>query len=147
LAIWSRITGTKKVLLTDQAFNDYLNTSRPRSDGKSQNGEFVVYTSDDLYNFYSEEKVKALEALGAEKGAVSYDSSTIITDIAFVNLLKKYGGKCVLNNVMKRINTTFTDNVNISGAAFNISDSGFMYNYNASTTATYYTHYAASAEL
>ena len=44
-------------------------------------------------------------------------------------------------------NTTFTDNVNISGAAFNISDSGFMYNYNASTTATYYTHYAASAEL
>jgi hypothetical protein len=43
--------------------------------------------------------------------------------------------------------TTFTDNVNVSGAAFNISGSGFMYNYNASTTATYYTHYAASAEL
>jgi len=48
-----------------------------------------------------EEKVKALEALGASKGAVSYNPSTLITDIAFVNLLKKYGGKCIVNNVMK----------------------------------------------
>jgi hypothetical protein len=48
-----------------------------------------------------EEKVKELERLGASKGAVSYDSATLITDIAFVNLLKKYGGKCVVNNIMK----------------------------------------------
>jgi hypothetical protein len=48
-----------------------------------------------------EEKVRALEELGAKKGAVSYDSSTIITDIAFVNLLKKYGGRCIVNNIMK----------------------------------------------
>jgi len=48
-----------------------------------------------------EEKVKELEALGAKKGAVSYDASTLITDIAFVNLLKKYGGKCIVNNIMK----------------------------------------------
>jgi len=47
-----------------------------------------------------EEKVKELERLGASKGAVSYNASTLITDIAFVNLLKKYGGKCVVNNVM-----------------------------------------------
>ena len=48
-----------------------------------------------------EEKIKELEALGAKKGAVSYDASTFITDIAFVNLLKKYGGKCLVNNIMK----------------------------------------------
>lgn len=48
-----------------------------------------------------EEKIKEFENLGAEKGAVSYLPSTLITDIAFVNLMKKYGGKCIVNNVMK----------------------------------------------
>lgn len=42
------ITGTKKVLLVDQEFNDYLNTSRPRSDGKVQDGKFSIYIIDDI---------------------------------------------------------------------------------------------------
>jgi hypothetical protein len=48
-----------------------------------------------------EEKVRELERVGAEHGAVSYNASVLITDIAFVNLLKKYGGKCIVNNVMQ----------------------------------------------
>jgi len=48
-----------------------------------------------------EEKIKQLEKIGAKKGAVSYDAASIVTDIAFVNLLEKYGGQCVVNNVMK----------------------------------------------
>jgi len=67
-----------------------------------------------------EEKVKALEALGAEKGAVSYDSSTIITDIAFVNLLKKYGGKCVVNNIMKTNGIDLGIDINNSPSKSNI---------------------------
>jgi hypothetical protein len=49
-----------------------------------------------------EEKVRELERVGAERGAVSYNASVLVTDIAFVNLLKKYGGKCIVNNVMVR---------------------------------------------
>jgi hypothetical protein len=59
-----------------------------------------------------EEKVKELERLGASKGAVSYNSATLITDIAFVNLLKKYGGKCVVNNVMSAKGVELGININ-----------------------------------
>jgi hypothetical protein len=48
-----------------------------------------------------EEKVKELEELGRKKGAVSYDASTLVSDIAFVNLMKKYGGRCIVNNIMR----------------------------------------------
>jgi hypothetical protein len=48
-----------------------------------------------------EEKIKEMEKIGASKGAVSYSPSTLITDIAFVNLMKKYGGSCIVNNIMK----------------------------------------------
>jgi hypothetical protein len=48
-----------------------------------------------------EEKIKMLEELGSKKGATSYNPSTIITDIAFVNLMKKFGGRCIVNNIMK----------------------------------------------
>jgi hypothetical protein len=59
-----------------------------------------------------EEKVRELEALGAKKGAVSYDSKTIITDLGFVNMLKKYGGKCVVINIMKTRGVEVGINVN-----------------------------------
>jgi hypothetical protein len=48
-----------------------------------------------------EEKIKELEVLGASKGAVSYSSSTIVTDVAFINMMVKYGGRCLITNIMK----------------------------------------------
>lgn len=47
-----------------------------------------------------EEKIKELEKLGREKGAVSYSAQTLIANVAFVNMMKKYGGKCIVSNVM-----------------------------------------------
>jgi hypothetical protein len=47
-----------------------------------------------------EEKIKKLESLGAKNGAVSYNSESSIATIAYVNLLKKYGGSCVVVNIM-----------------------------------------------
>jgi hypothetical protein len=43
--------------------------------------------------------------------------------------------------------TTFNNGVNVSGTPFNFSSSGFTFNYNASTTGTYFAHWAATAEL
>ena len=40
------------------------------------------------------DKVEELGKLGKEKGAVSYNANTIVGDIAYVELIKKYGGKC-----------------------------------------------------
>ena len=48
-----------------------------------------------------EEKIKELEELGRKKGAVSYNASVLVSDIAFVNLMKKYGGRCIVNHIMK----------------------------------------------
>jgi hypothetical protein len=48
-----------------------------------------------------EERVKELEDLGRKKGAVSYDASTLLANVAFVNMMKKYGGKCLVANIMK----------------------------------------------
>jgi len=46
-----------------------------------------------------EEKVKELEKLGREEGAVSYDADAVLANIAFVNLMKKYNSKCIIANV------------------------------------------------
>lgn len=43
--------------------------------------------------------------------------------------------------------TTWNNGGNPTGTIFNISASGFLFNYNTSTTATYFVHYAANAEL
>jgi len=48
-----------------------------------------------------EEKLKELEKRGSQNGAVSYDSSAIIANIAFINLLKKYGGECIVARIME----------------------------------------------
>ena len=48
-----------------------------------------------------DEKIKRLAVEGEKHGAVSYDSSTIVTDIAFVLLMKRYGGRCLATNIMK----------------------------------------------
>jgi len=48
-----------------------------------------------------DEKIKRLAEEGEKHGAVSYDSSTIVTDIAFVLLMKRYGGRCLASNIMK----------------------------------------------
>lgn len=45
-----------------------------------------------------EEKIKKLEKLGAEKGAVSYSPFGLITDIAFINMMKEHGGKCIVRD-------------------------------------------------
>jgi len=47
-----------------------------------------------------EDKVKKLEEVGRKKGAVNYEPAEIIWYISFINLLKKYGGKCVVSGVM-----------------------------------------------
>lgn len=59
-----------------------------------------------------EEKIKELERVGAEKGAVSYNPATIITDLMFVNLMKKFGGRCIVNNVMKKDGIELGININ-----------------------------------
>jgi hypothetical protein len=46
-----------------------------------------------------EKKIEELKAVGEAKGAVSYNPSVLITDIAFINLLEKYGAKCIVSNV------------------------------------------------
>jgi len=48
-----------------------------------------------------DEKIKRLAEEGEKHGAVSYDASTIVTDIAFVLLMKRYGGRCLATNIMK----------------------------------------------
>lgn len=49
-----------------------------------------------------EEKIKKLEKLGAEKGAVSYSPFALITDIAFINMMKEHGGKCIVRDNITR---------------------------------------------
>jgi hypothetical protein len=51
-----------------------------------------------------EEKIKELEKLGREKGAVSYSPYSIITDIAFINMMKQHGGKCIIKEDVKAKN-------------------------------------------
>jgi hypothetical protein len=47
-----------------------------------------------------EEKLVKLEEMGRKKGAVHYDARGIVGSIAFVNLMKKYGGKCIVSGVV-----------------------------------------------
>jgi len=54
-----------------------------------------------------EEKVKELEKLGRENGAVAYDADSIIASIAFVNLMKKYNAKCIIANIRPKTTTGF----------------------------------------
>jgi len=50
-----------------------------------------------------EEKVKEFEQLGREKLAVDYEPDWLISEIAFVNLMKKYGGNCIPAGIETRI--------------------------------------------
>jgi hypothetical protein len=45
--------------------------------------------------------LEKLKKAGQEKGAVNYDSSTIISNLAYIILIEKYGGKCVVSGVNK----------------------------------------------
>lgn len=49
-----------------------------------------------------EEKVKALEAEGRRRGAVSYNPNGVLTDISFVSLMKKYGIGCLVAKIDER---------------------------------------------
>lgn len=42
------------------------------------------------------EKVRELEKAGREKGMVMYSGDVLMLNLAFVNLMKKYGSKCVI---------------------------------------------------
>ena len=46
-------------------------------------------------------KLEELKAVGEAKGAVSYSSATVIRDLAFVNLIEKYGAKCIISDINK----------------------------------------------
>lgn len=61
-----------------------------------------------------EEKVKKLESLGSKNGAVSYEGSGFMGTIAFVNLLKKYGGQCVVANIIKDKGIYLGENIGIN---------------------------------
>ena len=73
-----------------------------------------------------EESVKELEDLGRKNGAVSYSAATIIADVAFINLLKKYGGRCIVSNIMK---TTGVKMGIIVNSKPNMSDIRFKVHY------------------
>jgi hypothetical protein len=64
-----------------------------------------------------EEKIKKLEELGSKKGAVSYNSETILGSIAFVNFLKKYSSSCAVLNVYDTLNNN--RDTTISGIIIN----------------------------
>jgi hypothetical protein len=49
------------------------------------------------------EKIKALEEIGRRKGAVDYKASVLIALIMFVQLMKKYGGNCLVTNITRPI--------------------------------------------
>lgn len=49
-----------------------------------------------------DEKIEKLKEVGAKKNAVSYNASSIIADVAFVNLISKYGGQCLISNTLSR---------------------------------------------
>lgn len=51
-----------------------------------------------------EEKLEKLKQVGEAKGAVSYSPFSMITNVAFVNLLLKYGGKCIVADTTHMIN-------------------------------------------
>jgi hypothetical protein len=75
-----------------------------------------------------EEKVKILEEVGRKKGAVSYDAARLIADIAFVNLMLKYGAKCIVAKVEHPQDFDIGIKINSVKSETIFQRSGFVYN-------------------